>query len=58
MNGDDWDEFLTREEWWAEFHANACCPNPQVAARPNRTSQPLPTGYVRKENHGLPIPQR
>ncbi|QHB37838.1 hypothetical protein I5G63_gp098 [Mycobacterium phage Imvubu] len=26
-------EAMTREEWWDEFHANACCPSPEYAAR-------------------------
>ncbi len=30
---DRWDgELMTRDEWWAEFRANACCPDPQTAA--------------------------
>lgn len=24
---------MTYEEWWDEFHANACCPDPSTAAR-------------------------
>ena len=29
----DYDELLTREEWWAEFNANACCSSPAKARR-------------------------
>ena len=27
------EDALTAEEWWAEFNANACCPDSIVAAR-------------------------
>lgn len=27
------DNALTAEEWWREFHANACCPDSITAAR-------------------------
>lgn len=26
------DDCLTADEWWREFHANACCPSRRVAA--------------------------
>jgi hypothetical protein len=29
----DHDDTMTAEQWWAEFYANACCPNPRTAAR-------------------------
>lgn len=41
---------LTYEEWWAEFDANACCPNPQYAARTLcgcGGSAAIPTGISR-----------
>ena len=28
-----WQEAMTYEEWWAEWEANACCPNSWVAAQ-------------------------
>ena len=30
--GAAFDAGLTAEEWWAEFHANACCANRSIAA--------------------------
>lgn len=27
------DTALTADEWWAEFNANRCCPDPVTAAR-------------------------
>lgn len=29
----DYSGLLTREEWWAEFNANACCSSPEMARR-------------------------
>ena len=31
--GDVFDNALTREEWWAEYNANRCCPSWHYAAR-------------------------
>lgn len=28
-----WADALTFEEWWAEWHSNACCPDSVTAAR-------------------------
>ena len=30
---DAWPDALTREEWWAEWASNACCPSSWVAAQ-------------------------
>ncbi|UXE04465.1 hypothetical protein SEA_FUNSIZED_94 [Mycobacterium phage Funsized] len=47
---DVFDNAMTADEWWAEFHANACCPDATTAARRMcgcRGSAQIPAGLSR-----------
>lgn len=44
------EDAMTAEQWWAEFHANACCPTREHAARTMcgcGGSAAIPTGISR-----------